>query len=530
VTETEWLACTDPTPMLEFLGNKASERKLRLFAVACARRIWHLFTDERSRRGVEIAERWADQRASDEERQAGRGAAHAAFMEARGTAPFDSEAPSGPAATVAYAAYSASGGDTEEYTAWNAAEGLAYRAGARNDPSWVAAFQAERAAQCDLLRDLFGKPFRPVTVDPAWLSWNDGEISKLAQGIYEERRWGDQPRLAEALSAAGCQDEDMLAHCRHPGEHARGCWVVDALLGKEGGIKTGLTSYQDWLACSSPTPMLAFLKGRATDRQWRLFAVACCRRIRHLITDERSRNAVEVAERFANGETTEAEVALARAAADEAQREAEHAEWSAEAEANFCYTADYCRVCASLHAVCAAGAAVAARPDDPDGDGGGSSWRSAVAAVASAARSAALASSAQRPNEVSAVEEAVRAASALEAQHQSDLVRDIFGCLLGPLTETSAWLPFKDGTARWSLLPSERAVAIDPSWLTWAEGVVVKLAWGIYEEQAFDRLPILADALEEAGCDNEELLAHCRQQGTVHVRGCWAVDACLRRS
>jgi hypothetical protein len=65
-----------------------------------------------------------------------------------------------------------------------------------------------------------------------------------------------------------------------------------------------------------------------------------------------------------------------------------------------------------------------------------------------------------------------------------------------------------------------RPVALNPSWLT---STVLALANGIYNEKAFDRMPILADALQDAGCDNEEVLNHCRQQG-VHVRGCWLID------
>jgi hypothetical protein len=67
------------------------------------------------------------------------------------------------------------------------------------------------------------------------------------------------------------------------------------------------------------------------------------------------------------------------------------------------------------------------------------------------------------------------------------------------------------------------SVALDHSWLAWNDRTVVKLAQGIYEERAFHRLPILADALEDAGCTDPELLGHLRGPG-VHARGCWAVD------
>lgn len=74
-----------------------------------------------------------------------------------------------------------------------------------------------------------------------------------------------------------------------------------------------------------------------------------------------------------------------------------------------------------------------------------------------------------------------------------------------------------------------RPAGVKPSWLTWNDGIVVKLAQSIYDERAFDRMPILADALEDANCDNAEFLGHCRQPGP-HVRGCWALDLLLGRS
>jgi hypothetical protein len=80
---------------------------------------------------------------------------------------------------------------------------------------------------------MVGNPFRPVTINPVWLAWNDGTVQKIAQGIYEERAFDRMPILADALEESGCTNADILYHCRLPGEHVRGCWVVDLVLGKE---------------------------------------------------------------------------------------------------------------------------------------------------------------------------------------------------------------------------------------------------------------------------------------------------------
>jgi hypothetical protein len=72
-----------------------------------------------------------------------------------------------------------------------------------------------------------------VPLDPSWLRWNDGTVPRLAQAIYEGRRFGDMPILHDALLDAGCDDQDILDHLRSPGPHVRGCWVIDLNLGKE---------------------------------------------------------------------------------------------------------------------------------------------------------------------------------------------------------------------------------------------------------------------------------------------------------
>jgi transcriptional regulator with XRE-family HTH domain len=76
----------------------------------------------------------------------------------------------------------------------------------------------------------FCQTIRPATVDPAWLAGNDGAVPALARSIREGRAFHLLPILGDALEEAGCVDPAILDHCRTPGEHARGCWVVDALV------------------------------------------------------------------------------------------------------------------------------------------------------------------------------------------------------------------------------------------------------------------------------------------------------------
>ena len=100
-----------------------------------------------------------------------------------------------------------------------------------------AAFLAGRAEEeqglCDLIRDVIGNPFRPSPSLPhVTFAWNDGAIRKMAQIIYDDRAFDRLPLLADALEEAGCDNADILGHCRGGGEHVRGCWVVDLLLGK----------------------------------------------------------------------------------------------------------------------------------------------------------------------------------------------------------------------------------------------------------------------------------------------------------
>jgi hypothetical protein len=230
--EVEWLTYTDPGPMLDYLQGRASDRKLRLFAVACCRRIWPLITESHCQEAVEVAERFADGLVTAEVREA----AHMAAERVRHDVTY-SDAPLHSGADYA-TAYAASYVVHDKATVWlacrtavNAAcaagHALSCQGAAENEVA--AATFAESAAQTALVREIFGNPFRPVSLDPAWLS---GTVRNLAEVIYEERAFDRLPTLADALEESGCAEADILAHCRGPGPHARGCWVVDLLLGK----------------------------------------------------------------------------------------------------------------------------------------------------------------------------------------------------------------------------------------------------------------------------------------------------------
>ena len=92
----------------------------------------------------------------------------------------------------------------------------------------------KRKRKASIIRDLFGPfPFRAVTLNRGWPAWNDGAVGKMARTIYDERAYDLLPLLADALEDAGCTDKDILGHCRGGGDHVRGCWVVDLVLGKK---------------------------------------------------------------------------------------------------------------------------------------------------------------------------------------------------------------------------------------------------------------------------------------------------------
>jgi hypothetical protein len=201
MTEEQWLTCTNPLPMLNLLRGKASDRKLRLFASGCCRHVWDHLNDD-IRDAVEVTERLAD-----------------GLAELSELGPIQSWWGEVPAWRNLFIMW----------TPWELGEALAWETSGLGVSK-----RKERRFQATLLRCIFGNPFEPSPIiDSSWLSWNDGTAARLAQAIYEDRAFDRLPILADALEEAGCDNPDILTHCRGQGEHVRGCWAVDLLLGKE---------------------------------------------------------------------------------------------------------------------------------------------------------------------------------------------------------------------------------------------------------------------------------------------------------
>ncbi|MEZ0263629.1 MAG: hypothetical protein ACAI43_02790 [Phycisphaerae bacterium] len=251
MTEAEWLACEDVEPMLRHLKGAVGERKFRLTECAFMRRFWHLLSDPRSRRAVEVDERVADGEATRDELREACAAAEAAFDQIH-QSHFSGKRPERPyyggsvsaAQHAAFPSYDmpewfgAGRPDAERFRTfvnlqWYGTPAFPL-AGDPPAPDGPRDIDTEGRVQADLLRDIFGNPFRPAppSLGPARLP---PAVVALAQSIYDARAFDRMPELADALERAGCADADVLAHCRGQrpeGGHVRGCWVVDAILGK----------------------------------------------------------------------------------------------------------------------------------------------------------------------------------------------------------------------------------------------------------------------------------------------------------
>ena len=257
MTEAEWLGCEEPERMLAIIPGAVwsdahklpelgtiSSRKLQLFVCACCRRIWRWVRSKACRKVVELAERHADGLLDEEEFREAAQSASAALARAS-----DQVRADWGYQAVSLACHAAARAGVKRVhvgDAYLALEETASAVGEGTQPSrrgeacseaHQAAYGVERLAQSLLLRDIIGNPFRPVAIDPAWLTPN---VVDIARTIYQDRELpsGVLNRvrlaiLADALMDAGCDNSDILDHCRSSGPHVRGCWVIDLILGKE---------------------------------------------------------------------------------------------------------------------------------------------------------------------------------------------------------------------------------------------------------------------------------------------------------
>jgi hypothetical protein len=236
VDASSWLACQEPEKLLEWLrhNGRASDRKLRLFAAACVRRVWDRLRDERCREAVSVCERFADGLATLAQLDAAQVAAGQAQDDAY-VAQLDDAAPQELSAAfwastaVLELTYSPCEEAVVDAIQW-AASTFCFGEFEPTGP--------EEAVQCQVLRCVFANPFRPLTLNPALLSWHGGLIPKLAQAAYDGRILPagtlDPAHLAvlcDALEESGLAAPEMLAHLRG-GPHWRGCHAIDVLLGQ----------------------------------------------------------------------------------------------------------------------------------------------------------------------------------------------------------------------------------------------------------------------------------------------------------
>ncbi|MGL6095530.1 MAG: hypothetical protein ACRC7O_07010 [Fimbriiglobus sp.] len=242
MTGEQWDSVATFSGMLDAIDplvpGQISYRKMQLFGVSCCRAVWEHIQDSRCRAAVEVGERFADGLCDRHELAE-------AIKEAHYRRP-DMEKQRPPWTSVAGTAALAEAdlvegavvdfedpADTQLRTlAIVNAEMTSAEAvnlcGLVCGPEPIVSKRVMNS-QCELLRDILGNPFRPVAFSPAWRS---SAALGLATTMYAGRDFAHMPVLADALEEAGCDHPDVLSHCRGPGPHVRGCWVVDLVLGK----------------------------------------------------------------------------------------------------------------------------------------------------------------------------------------------------------------------------------------------------------------------------------------------------------
>ena len=269
MSDADWQQCDNPMTMLTFLEmqkptmqvtrmrtsswggihpvqvtvNPSLQRKLRLMACACCRRIWHRLPEGAYRHAVVVAEQYADGKATEQELKSAqamlnpnklpfgettREKIHRAITSATRTFPEEN------VGRLIYVALS---------TAWEIGElaSVPLEVWHARTSQWRAysdvrnssVYREEQLLRANLIRDVVPSPFHKIEFDPAWRSWCDETITHLARATYDEYRLDNLFILADALEEAGCVEPSIINHCRQAGPHIRGCWVLDLILSQD---------------------------------------------------------------------------------------------------------------------------------------------------------------------------------------------------------------------------------------------------------------------------------------------------------
>lgn len=223
MTEEDWFEEHSLSTMVDFLRGKMPLRKILWFGGACCHRLEQLIPGKRRRAGLQVMDRWL------------LGSATLQELTLSTARMFDGWAvnlrdPLSDAKLKMYGSFVYLFRMLYEnpYDHMCLVSGCVSEArGFPGDSSLE-----EEDLHIAFLRDIVGNPFRTASLDPRWITPN---VQAVAQGIFDEARFADMPQLAAALEQAGCTDTDILAHCRGPGPHVRGCWAVDLILGQHYG-------------------------------------------------------------------------------------------------------------------------------------------------------------------------------------------------------------------------------------------------------------------------------------------------------
>ncbi len=231
MNEAEWWAATDPYPLIDwiFFDALAADRKLRLFSVAACEPLRRLVGDPGVLGALDTAEAFADGRIDAAELAAAYDAAWADFRARHddGGQPVPREV----SAAEIVCLYPLGQDPHRDRARYHTDDESPYALLVATFIDHPAPREKHAPRLARLLREVFGPlPFREVAAEPGWFT---SDVVALAEGIYEERAFDRLPILTDALQDAGCENEEVLQHCRVEGwEHVRGCWVVDLLLGR----------------------------------------------------------------------------------------------------------------------------------------------------------------------------------------------------------------------------------------------------------------------------------------------------------